>query len=70
MSGTTIGEVNINLRMNLAQFQAETAQGTAQATRATQQMAQSMSAQANEAKATLALLGKELVSLFRVISAP
>ena len=60
MSGTTIGEVNINLRMNLAQFQADTVQGTAQATRATQQMAQSMSSQAGEAKASLALLGETI----------
>src|SRR5947209_10785062 len=58
--GTTIGEVNINLRMSLAQFKKDTQDGTAEASRATRQMAGEMGKHSQEAKASLALLGEEI----------
>lgn len=56
----TIGEVNINLRMSLAQFKQDTKQGTQEVSRNTQQMAKEISAQSHEAKASLALIGEEM----------
>jgi hypothetical protein len=60
MAGTTIGEVNINLRMSLAQFKQDVKNGTEDASRNTRKMAQDMSQQTQEAKGTLMLLGEEI----------
>jgi hypothetical protein len=60
MSGTSIGEVNINLRLSLAKFKEDTKSGTQEASRATKQMSQEMRANSQEAKASLALIGEEI----------
>jgi len=57
---TQIGEVNINLRMSLAQFKQDTRQGTDEATRASKQMADAFKQSSGEAKASLALLSEEI----------
>jgi hypothetical protein len=56
---TTIGEVNINLRMSLAQFKKDTQDGTNAARTATKDMADGIKDNTDEAKASLALLGEE-----------
>jgi len=60
MSGTSIGEVNINLRLSLAQFKQDTKEGTQAASRGVKDMANEMKQGTGEAKATLALLGEEI----------
>jgi uncharacterized protein YoxC len=55
-----IGEVNINLRMSLAQFKQDTRQGSNEASRAGKQIADEMKASSHEAKAALALIGEEI----------
>jgi hypothetical protein len=60
MSGTTIGQVSVNLRMSLAQFKQDVKDGSTEASRATKQLAQDMSANTYEARGTLALLGEEI----------
>ena len=60
MAGTTIGEVNISLRMNLAQFKKDVQDGTSAASVGTQQMASVMRSQTMEARGTLMLLGEEI----------
>jgi hypothetical protein len=60
MAGTTIGEVNISLRMNLAQFKNDVKDGTDTAAKATKDMSQTMSGNITEARGTLTLLGDEI----------
>lgn len=60
MSGTSIGDVNINLRLSLAQFKQDTKAGTAEASRSTKQMADEMRNNSQEAKASLALISEEI----------
>lgn len=60
MPGTTIGEVNINLRMNLVQFNKDVKDGTDAAGKATQQMGDAIKANSFEARGTLMLLGEEI----------
>jgi hypothetical protein len=60
MAGTTIGEVNINLRMSLAQFKQDVKDGTAAAGSATQDMSRTIGANVTEARGTLSLLGEEI----------
>ena len=57
---TQIGEVNINLRMSLAQFKTDTADGAAAASKATKQIAQDTSVNMGEARGAMALLGEEI----------
>src|SRR5581483_9610266 len=57
---TQIGEVNINLRMSLAQFKQDTRDGSAEATRASKQMADSFKEGSFEARGSLMLLGEEI----------
>src|SRR5437867_12432043 len=57
---TSIGEVNINLRMSLAQFKTDTRSGMTEVTRATKEMSASFRDQSREAKASLALIGDEI----------
>jgi hypothetical protein len=57
---TTIGDVNINLRLSLAQFSKDVKQGTEDARNATQGMASSMRENTQQAKAAMALLGEEI----------
>jgi hypothetical protein len=56
----TIGEVNINLRMSLAQFKRDVKEGTSEASRNTKQMASEMSGNTHEARGALMLLGEEI----------
>lgn len=58
--GTTIGEVSINLRMNLAQFRKDTADGSAEAGRAAKRLGDDMKAGTSEARGSLMLLGEEI----------
>ncbi len=60
MAGTTIGEVNISLRMSLAQFRQDVRDGTESARNSTRQMASEMKGGTQEAKAAMALLGEEI----------
>jgi hypothetical protein len=57
---TEIGNVNINLRLSLAQFSSDVKQGTEAARTATKDMADTMSSNTQQAKATMALLGEEI----------
>src|SRR5258707_1021311 len=56
----TIGEVNINLRMSLAQFKRDVKEGSSEASRSTKQMASEMSSSSHEARGSLMLLGEEI----------
>ncbi len=58
--GTQIGEVNINLRLSLAQFSKDVKQGTDDARKGTKDMADSMKDNTGQAKAAMALLGEEI----------
>jgi hypothetical protein len=57
---TNIGDVNINLRMSLAQFKSDVSAGKAAATADIGDMAGKIGASSNEAKASLALIGEEI----------
>src|SRR5437879_2732505 len=57
---TTIGEVNINLRMSLKQFKEDVRNGTEDASISTRKMASEMRATTDEAKGSLMLLGEEV----------
>src|SRR6185369_5983184 len=57
---TTIGEVNINLRMSLAQFKKDVQDGTDAARSGTKAMADDVKANTFEARGTLMLLGEEI----------
>lgn len=59
MAGTTIGEVNINLRMSLAQFKQDVKDGTGAASDGTRDMANNIKANVTEARGTLALIGED-----------
>src|SRR5258708_36183555 len=60
MAGTTIGEVNINLRMNLVQLKKDVQDGTQAVTEGTKQMSSDVRANTYEARGTLILLGEEI----------
>lgn len=60
MAGTTIGEVNINLRMNLANFRKDVQDGTSAASQGAQQLGSSMSSGTQEARESLRLLSEEI----------
>ena len=57
---TTIGEVNINLRMSLANFKRDVQDGTDAARNGTKRMADDMKTSTFEARGTLSLLGEEI----------
>src|ERR1700730_4661925 len=57
---TTIGEVNINLRMSLAQFKQDTKAGTDAAGTAGKQIASDMGNSMGEARGAVMLLNEEL----------
>jgi lambda family phage tail tape measure protein len=57
---TTIGEVNINLRMNLAEFKRDVKDGADASSRATKQIADEAKQTSREATASLALIGEEI----------
>jgi hypothetical protein len=57
---TTIGDVNINLRMSLAQFKSDVSSGTAAATGDIQGMSDKIGESSNEARGSLALIGEEI----------
>jgi hypothetical protein len=57
---TQIGEVNISLRMSLAQFKTDTADGAAAANKATKQIADDTSSNIGNARGSLMLLGEEI----------
>jgi hypothetical protein len=56
---TTIGEVNINLRLSTAQFKTDVRNGSSEARNATKKMKEDIADDTGEAKASLALLGEE-----------
>src|SRR6266446_5272804 len=56
----TIGQVNINLRMSLAQFKKDVTDGTSAARTGTREMASDMKTSTFEARGTLSLLGEEM----------
>src|SRR5947209_2303874 len=60
MDGTTIGEVNINLRMNLANFRKDVQDGTSAAGQGARQLGESMGSGTREARESLRLLSEEL----------
>jgi hypothetical protein len=57
---TQIGEVNINLRMSLAQFKTDTADGAAAASKATKQIADDTSSNIGNARGSLMLFSEEV----------
>lgn len=59
-NGITIGEVNINLRMSLAQFKQDTRDGQQAASVATKQIADDVKENSGEARGALVLLGEEI----------
>src|SRR5258706_9148795 len=59
-NGTTIGEVSINLRMNLVKLKDDVQDGNAAVRRSTKQMADDVGSSSNEARGTLMLLGEEV----------
>ena len=59
MAGTAIGEVNINLRMSLAQFSQDVKQGQAAASTATKQIASDTTANVGKAREALLLMSED-----------
>ena len=57
---TTIGEVNINLRMSLAQFKQDTADGTKAASKSVKDMGESIKGETHEAREAFQLLGEQI----------
>jgi Sec-independent protein translocase protein TatA len=57
---TQIGEVNISLRMSLAQFKQDTADGTKAATKSIKEMGETIKGETGEARESLRLLGEEV----------
>lgn len=57
---TTIGEVNINLRMNLLEFKKDVKDGADASSRATKQIADEARENSREASASLQLIGEEI----------
>jgi hypothetical protein len=60
MAGNTIGEVNINLRMNLANFRKDVKDGTSAAGEGARQLGESMGSGTREARESLRLLSEEV----------
>jgi hypothetical protein len=60
MPGTTIGEVNINLRMNLAQFSKDVQDGNNAAANGAKQLGRSMGEGTHQARESLRLISEEL----------
>lgn len=56
----TVGEVNINLRMSLAQFRNDVKQGTGAASQGAKDMAGEIGKSSHEAQASLALIGDQI----------